>query len=202
MFRSVAITLTLCLATATAQAAPVKYQYQGPNFNAGNSPVDGLTGISGYFVLADAIAPNALFHSELDMPELDAAPIELWFTDGVTTITSLSELIDWGFSVETDGAGAPSVWQVALIKAGNGPSGTFLRMNVEYNWLPESGFDVSVYCNNEWATSCPSQGGRSVVTDALNHGTWTIAVVPVPPAVWLFGSALGLMGWMRRKVAA
>ncbi len=31
----------------------------------------------------------------------------------------------------------------------------------------------------------------------------TIAsVVPVPAAVWLFGSALGVMGWMRRKAAA
>jgi hypothetical protein len=29
-----------------------------------------------------------------------------------------------------------------------------------------------------------------------------LAPVPIPPAVWLFGSALGLMGWMRRKVAA
>jgi hypothetical protein len=27
------------------------------------------------------------------------------------------------------------------------------------------------------------------------------SVVPVPPAVWLFGSALGLLGWMRRKKA-
>ncbi|MEQ1802479.1 MAG: DUF1566 domain-containing protein [Gammaproteobacteria bacterium] len=26
-----------------------------------------------------------------------------------------------------------------------------------------------------------------------------LAVVPIPPAVWLFGSALGVMGWMRRK---
>ena len=26
-----------------------------------------------------------------------------------------------------------------------------------------------------------------------------INVVPVPAAVWLFGSALGMMGWLRRK---
>ena len=29
----------------------------------------------------------------------------------------------------------------------------------------------------------------------------TISTVPVPAAVWLFGSALGLLGWMRRKAA-
>ncbi|MBL8199873.1 MAG: VPLPA-CTERM sorting domain-containing protein [Chromatiales bacterium] len=29
-----------------------------------------------------------------------------------------------------------------------------------------------------------------------------IAVVPVPAAVWLFGSALGIMGWVRRKTTA
>ncbi|MFW2405895.1 MAG: VPLPA-CTERM sorting domain-containing protein [Gammaproteobacteria bacterium] len=29
----------------------------------------------------------------------------------------------------------------------------------------------------------------------------TTAAVPVPAAVWLFGSALGLLGWMRRRAA-
>ncbi len=29
----------------------------------------------------------------------------------------------------------------------------------------------------------------------------TTAAIPVPAAVWLFGSALGLLGWMRRRVA-
>lgn len=29
----------------------------------------------------------------------------------------------------------------------------------------------------------------------------SMSVVPVPAAVWLFGSALGLLGWMRRKAS-
>jgi hypothetical protein len=32
-----------------------------------------------------------------------------------------------------------------------------------------------------------------------NGGTWLRTVVPVPAAVWLFGSALGLLGLMTRR---
>jgi hypothetical protein len=40
--------------------------------------------------------------------------------------------------------------------------------------------------------------------NGLNLAAWAVrdgnvAAVPVPAAVWLFGSALGLLGWMRRK---
>jgi len=33
-------------------------------------------------------------------------------------------------------------------------------------------------------------------------GTGSFGVVPVPAAVWLFGSALGLLGWVRRRTTA
>jgi hypothetical protein len=33
----------------------------------------------------------------------------------------------------------------------------------------------------------------------FNIDTMSLVAVPVPAAVWLFGSALGLLGWMRRK---
>jgi len=33
----------------------------------------------------------------------------------------------------------------------------------------------------------------------LSHITFYDTAVPVPAAVWLFGSALGLMGWMRKR---
>ncbi len=37
------------------------------------------------------------------------------------------------------------------------------------------------------------------VNPGLAGSQLTFSVVPVPAAVWLFGSALGLLGWLRRK---
>jgi len=44
--------------------------------------------------------------------------------------------------------------------------------------------------------------GRGWLLPPNSTDDWlfTATVVPVPAAVWLFGSALGLLGWMRRKV--
>ena len=35
-------------------------------------------------------------------------------------------------------------------------------------------------------------------SDIFTYAKFTPAVIPVPAAVWLFGSALGLLGWIRR----
>lgn len=55
-------------------------------------------------------------------------------------------------------------------------------------------------------------GGGGMMTVDLPESTWEVTsstfdytaevtTVPVPAAVWLFGSALGMLGWMRRKAA-
>jgi len=48
----------------------------------------------------------------------------------------------------------------------------------------------------------PGQGGTNPAFNSAYQGVFTLTVVPVPAAVWLFGSALGLLGWVRRRAAA
>jgi len=48
-----------------------------------------------------------------------------------------------------------------------------------------------------------SWNGTTLVIDNLNSPGFEMSfqIVPVPAAVWLFGSALGILGWMRCKTA-
>lgn len=56
-------------------------------------------------------------------------------------------------------------------------------------------------------TIVQDSGGTLILSngiDIMSAGTsyMTFSVVPVPAAAWLFGSALGLLGWARRRHAA
>ncbi len=49
-----------------------------------------------------------------------------------------------------------------------------------------------------WDDIHPTRAGHAILADAAYHAV----LIPVPPAVLLFGSALGLLGWVRRRTAA
>ncbi len=60
---------------------------------------------------------------------------------------------------------------------------------------------------NAWVFLFSIGGGQGVGFKGGNLFAWAVrpgdvSVVPVPAAVWLFGSALGLLGWMKRRKAA
>jgi hypothetical protein len=60
-------------------------------------------------------------------------------------------------------------------------------------------FATSTYENETLASLGFSQG---VYVWSLPNDTITLNVVPIPASVWLFGSALAGLGWMRRKQTA
>ena len=69
----------------------------------------------------------------------------------------------------------------------------------DYNYFAQVSFvgTTLVLSNGFCFSSCTS------LTDGFNAGyKWTLNTVPVPAAVWLFGSALGLLGAARRRVTA
>jgi hypothetical protein len=84
-------------------------------------------------------------------------------------------------------------------------TGPFLNFESPYRYW--SGTADAAIANYAWRFDF-SHGAQSTYYQTAKDGyAWPIldgdpfSVVPIPPAVWLFGSALGLMGVMRRKVS-
>lgn len=85
--------------------------------------------------------------------------------------------------------------------------GPFLNIPAyEYVWSQDS---YRLNNTDAWAFNFYAVGGFQYAEPKVNkYVVWAVhdgdpfAVVPIPPTVWLFGSALGVMGWMRRKATA
>ena len=88
-------------------------------------------------------------------------------------------------------------WDQLLLKVSTDASGNVVAL---------AGFNVDDYrvfgstrCGDN--NDVGAAGSYSATCNSWTSSYFTATVVPVPAAVWLMGSALGLLGWARRKAA-
>lgn len=121
-----------------------------------------------------------------------------------------SDVVSWAFDDGASGAPYPG-----FINDANGTLFAFaFHTDASGNIIDWEDINVYVSSIYRWMDWCKRVGGSCSNSDSvvnrfsiynnvasnLTPGMWSGPMgVPIPAAAWLFGTALGLLGWMRRR---
>ena len=193
---------------ASANAALVHYTFTGTVTTVtdtagiiGGSIVANVTPVEYVFAIDTAAAGTRTRYNGTTQTLVDGGIYNYYFVDYISgslisgSAATHEEPLDyaehnWGFTIGTTGYGSTELHTESV---------------AEETWLLSTGLP------DEWTlgktavvyerASNPS-GAFSTIKSDLTLTSIAAAVVPIPAAVWLFGSALGLMGVMRRKISS
>jgi len=89
------------------------------------------------------------------------------------------------------------IWETMLNGVSTGTGAIFTTDATVIGWIDSGGFDeLRVAASGDIPNLNAFGDLQGIAIDNLS-----VQVVPVPAAVWLFGSGLGLLGWFRRRSA-
>ncbi len=191
------LALIVALITMMSSAgAATTYSYTGNNFfSFEDDPLipgqyDTTHNISGWFRLADPLAPNTGYFS------LTSVVLAFSFSDGRNVLASRNASGGFG-GIFTDRAGNIEQWHIVLqtpaptVVGGQQYQISTMVMGSEI----ESGsiFQCVAVVGNECVRTVLDEGGRALFTGS--GGTWTVVTdpVPLPAALWLLLSAVGVL---------
>ena len=188
------------LVMSGAQAAAI-YSYVGNNFNQISDPTPpsgtytGSMSVTGSFEVGSLLSPMSL-------ADISGLVTSYSFNDGRQTLDDSNSDIS-SFTIEILGDGSVGEWRIDVRSPFSSPAfvgATFQRiLTSDTSSLVTQDIGSIQECTavSGSPASCSSTSLSDVGQVSLTPGTWS--VVPIPAAVWLFGSALGLMGWIRHR---
>ena len=181
------------------------YTYSGNAFDiiGNNNPPSGTNITTNQSVSVIFATPSLLLNLDYKI----ITPTSFSITDGATTFTEASSLDFLRFTFTTDSQGQITDWQVIADEKFALSSIWYVgeqshQIVTQYSFGEGNDSSVLSECvslNSD--SSCAYLGTDAGQVNTV--GTWTVTTVPIPPALWLFGSGLlGLVGISRRKKAA
>ena len=181
---------SLLVAWSPAHAA-VTYQYAGAAYDTlesgGSFPGSNYTtsmSLSGSLTL-DSPVPNFL-------ADISGSILDYSFTDGLVTYTPSNSFVE--LANARDIGGTIALWDLLLgtTVADVGDITSSFRTGWSAGDVAIQQICLGLGSGGRCAAVSPEPFIRALATEA---GAWT--VVPLPVTAWLFGSALGLLGWIR-----
>lgn len=127
----------------------------------------------------------------LDLVSISIAPGGFWQLDpGTPSAAQQTAGVVDGFSIFGD-----------LFAPENDPVGNFDSFVLEFIAQATGSSTITIDENIPAGGWIASSDFTQIPGVIYNQGSVTVAAVPVPASVWLFGSALGVLGWIRRRAA-
>jgi hypothetical protein len=158
-----------------------------------------------FFVVFSMSAQAAMIHYS------GGRPIEF---HGIVVDSALYDVsVTWGdsydnvygggtpwFLNDTDGAIAAATALRAALIADGFTSITAESYLMVPKWIQiQTVASQAVYLHDETLDVAQVQAFSYAAADKLGYTTWL--AIPEPATIWLFGSALGLLGWLKRRTA-
>ncbi len=182
--------LILCFGVSTGWAAPITWTLQGVALSDGQT----LTGSFDYDVSTNTFSNISIANSgNISHPAAtwDTKLAGNWgswtgvyFTSGPSAQTDKTVSIDWVGSLTNAGG--------TLALATHASARAFWRCGYYVDFNDENTFS---YQNCDGSQNALRSG--SAYSPLVVSGS--ISAVPVPAAAWLFGGALGALGWLRKR---